>query len=553
MHRRPFQSSSDYTISRMEDQQLREAIDRLMKNDPSIIEVDFRSIAGLRSYQLLEGRTELFRELIQALRVNKTVKKVNIVLRFLDTLSIEEKMEFFQAIGSLPRLEHLRVGSSGWSGISLQLVSTAMLHAATHLQSLTLQTIHFRVSMEQASKNPTNTKDDEFIEFCHFLRTSMKKLKTFILDDVEESFDLNTLVESLTIMPSLQEISVKSFKFADLPRLTEKSLELLSASTTIKSISLKRLQLNELLPAYILSLEGNSILQTLNVEGNQLGRDCGAAIAYLLQFNSTIQELYLGCNLLPDESGREIANAVSSNTSLRVLSLHTNFLHVGSATAFAKVLGEKSCQLASLDLSRNSIQDDGATCLALALQTNTSLKALMLSETKLTKQSCNFFAMALADNQTLERLNLADNDIGDLGCAVLADVLKINKSMKSLNLYGIKTGSVGIIAMSRAMEENSSIFQLNLSGNEDEGKKCRPSLEKMITNNTNLKHLWLPEAASSSIITFFVKLNRIGRNQLLDELGNDQLWMKALLAVHDDVSALMFLIRANPAVVSFLR
>jgi Ran GTPase-activating protein (RanGAP) involved in mRNA processing and transport len=552
-HGQPSQICSEYTINRMEDQQLREVIDRLLKNDPELIEVDFRNIAGLRSYQYLEGRTELFRELIQALRVNRTVKKVNIVLRFLDTLSLEEKTELFQSIGSLPTLEHLRVGSSGLSGIALQLISTAILHAANHLQSLTLQSIHFRSSIQHTTKNRINTNDKEFMEFCQILRFSLKKLKTFMLEDVEESFDLDALMESLTAMPSLREISIKAFKFADSPRLTKKSLDLLSASPTIKTISLKRLQLHQLLPAFILSLEGNLVLQALNLEGNQMGRDCGAAIAYVIQFNSLIEELYLGCNLLPDESGREIAHALSNNNSLRVLSLHTNFLDVGTATTVANVLGNNSCQLESLDLSQNTIQDDGATCLALALQTNTTLKALILSETKLTQQSCNFFAAALALNRTLERLNLADNNIGNQGCVGLAEVLKINKSMRSLNLYGIKTGSVGIMAMSRAMEENSSLFQLNLSGNEDKGGKCCQALEKMVTHNTKLKHLWLPEAASSPLITFFIKLNRIGRDQLLDELGNDWLWMKALLAVHDDVSALLYLIRANPAVVSFLR
>lgn len=553
IRRASFQSNqiSEYTLSRMEDQQLREVIDRLKKNDPDLVEVDFRNIGGLRSYHF-EGRTELFRDLMLALRVNKTVKKVHVVLRFLDSLSIEEKKELFQAIGSLPTLEHLRVGSSGLSGLALQLISTALSNA-THLQSLTLQSIHFRASVQHATKNPTNTHDKEFVEFRHMLQSSSHNLKTFILEDIEETFDLDSLVESLTAMPSLEEISIKAFKFADSSRLTKKSLELLSTSSTIKSISLKRLHLHKLLPAFILSLEGNLVLQRLNLEGNQMGRDCGAAITYLIQFNATIQELYLGCNLLPDESGREIANALKCNTSLRTLSLHTNFLDVGSAMTFANVLGEKSCQLESLDLSQNSIQDDGATSLALALHSNASLKALMLSETKLTKQSCDFLATALAINRTLERLNLADNNIGNQGCAGLAEVLKINTSLKSLNLYGTKTGSVGIMAMSRAMEENSSIVQLNLSGNEDKGEKCCQALEKMVRNNTKLKHLWLPEASSSPNISFFIKLNRIGRDQLLDELGNEQLWMKALLEVQDDVSALLYLIRANPAVVSFLR
>ena len=85
---------------------------------------------------------------------------------FITSLSSWTFSFIFQAIGSLPSLEHLRVGSSGLSGTALQLVSTAISFAATHLQSLTLQSIHFRASIQHISKNPTNTRDDEFVEFC---------------------------------------------------------------------------------------------------------------------------------------------------------------------------------------------------------------------------------------------------------------------------------------------------------------------------------------------------------------------------------------------------
>ncbi|KAG7364686.1 leucine rich repeat LRR-containing protein [Nitzschia inconspicua] len=541
---------SEYTISKMEDQQLREVIDRLKKNDPDLTEVDFRNINGLRSYSS-EGRTELFGELMEALSVNHTVKKVSVVLRYLDTLSLKEQMELFGAIGSLPGLVHLRVGSSGLTGLAMQLISTG-LSQAKKLEWLNLQSINFRASTEHAIQGPTNTDDVEFVEFCRILRNELKELKTFILEDVEETFDLDALVESLIAMPSLEDISIKAFKFADFARLNQKSLRLLSSSTNLKSISLKRLHLHQLLPAFIMSLENNLVLECLNLEGNQMGRDCGRAFAYLIQFNSTLRELYLGCNLLPDEAGKEIANAVATNSKLLLLSLHTNFLGISSATAFANILGDQKCQLESLDLSQNSIQDEGGTSLALALHNNTKLKSLLLAETKVTKQTCDFFAMALAVNKTLERLSLADNILGDQGCVKLAEAIKINSSLKSLNLSWTKTASVGIMAMSRAMELNSSIVQLNLSRNKDKEGKCCQALETMVRHNTKLKHLWLPEAASSPNITFFIKLNRIGRDQLLHELANDKLWMKALLQVHDDVSSLMYLIRANPAVVAFL-
>jgi Ran GTPase-activating protein (RanGAP) involved in mRNA processing and transport len=534
----------------MEEIQLREVVDRLKLNDPDLTELDFRTINGIRS-QSPKGRDELFDKLIEALSSNTRVRKVNIVLRFLESLSLEQKQQLFQTVGALPALDHLRVGSSGLSGVALQLISRALSHTI-NLKSLELQSIHFRASMHHATNNAMNTEDDDFVEFCRVLK-SVQSLKSFALEDVEETFDLNALVTVLTELKGLQKVTMKSYKFPDAPRLSATSLHMLSSSTNIKSLELKRMRLHELLPAFILSLEENSALKHLNLEGNQMARECGAAIAYLLQFNTTLEELYVGCNLLPDESGREIANALSNNTSLKHLSLHTNFLDVDSATTLSNILmDDGGCHLEFLDLSQNSIKDEGGTSLALALNTNTTLKTLLLSETKVTKQTCNFLGTALAVNATLQRLNVADNKIDDDGCISLAEALKRNASLQSLNLYGSKISNVGVVAMARAMEENSSLVQLNLSGNECSGDLCREAMKSMIKDNMTLKHLWLPESASSPTITFFIKLNRIGREQLLAQLDNVKLWMQALLSAHDDVAAIHYLIRANPAVVSFL-
>ncbi|KAL3935020.1 MAG: hypothetical protein SGARI_003143, partial [Bacillariaceae sp.] len=281
--------TSDYTMSRMEEIQLREVVDRLQKNDPDLKELDFRSINGIRS-QSPEGRDELFQELIVALSGNTMVRKVNIVLRFLDSLYLAQKQQLFETIGSLPYLEHLRVGSSGLSGIALQLISRALSHN-TNLKSLELQSIHFRASVNHTTENPMNTHDDEFVEFCQVLG-SVQPLQSFVLEDVEETFDLDALVVVLTELKSLEKVSMKSYKFPDAPRLTVESLQKLSSSTSIKFLALKRMHLLDVLPAFILSLEENSALQHLNLEGNQMGRECGAAISYLLQCENKLEELY---------------------------------------------------------------------------------------------------------------------------------------------------------------------------------------------------------------------------------------------------------------------
>ncbi len=88
----------------MEDERLRNTIQRLRQNDPELVELDLRNIGGFRAYHL-EGGNELFQEQLEGLRLNTTIPRVNVVLRFLDSLSDDEKIQLFRAVGSLQMLE----------------------------------------------------------------------------------------------------------------------------------------------------------------------------------------------------------------------------------------------------------------------------------------------------------------------------------------------------------------------------------------------------------------------------------------------------------------
>jgi Ran GTPase-activating protein (RanGAP) involved in mRNA processing and transport len=540
--------TSEYTISRMEDERLRKTIERLRLNDPELVELDFRNIGGFRAYHL-EGGNELFQELLNGIRINTTIRKVNIVLRFLDTLSDEEKIQLFSAVGSLRMLESLRVGSSGLAGIAMKLVSEA-ISRATNLKVLKLHSIHFRKTVRYKSSKPTNVNDEEFIEFCQALG-SLHHLTSFTLDDVEETFDLNPVLEIVANLPALESLSFKSYDFSREARLSTESLALLSSSSTLKTLSLKRLHLTTLLPKFILDLESNDALQILDLDSNQMGRECGAAIAYLIRFNDTIRELHLGCNCLTDESGTVIASALANNTTLEVLSLQANYLMAATATAIGNLLGSDACYLESLDVSRNAIEDDGGASLAIGLRTNTRLKSLMISETRITRSTFDFLASSLALNLSLERLVIAGNKVDDRGILGLADALKVNDTLKSLNLYGNHIGNVGAVALARALQVNSTLEQLNLASNHVLTMTSCIALEEMMNKNMRLKHLWLPNTIPDSTIPNYINLNRVGRRTLLQEMDNAPLWCEAIVQIKDDLFGIFYLIRSNPAVVTY--
>jgi hypothetical protein len=532
---------------------LRDLIDRLRSNSFDLIELDFRGAGGSLGSDILEGGSGgLFRELLKALRRNNTVLSVNLIMRFLSGLSDPEKFQLFEAIGSLPNLLRLRVASSGFSGMPLEVVTTA-LRQAKGLMNLRLHSIHFRgkVMREQTGSNST---DQEFLDFLTTLQ-NLPCLESFALDDIETTFDLNTVVATVSRLSKLKELYLKSSAYMNHPGLTMDSLRSLCHSSTLKSLTLTRLDLAPLIPASLREWESNTVLTTLSLECNNLGYECGMSVAHFLRQNSTLTNLNLGYNRIPDDCGLEIANALMVNTTLQHLDLTANELGHASGVAFAHVLetsnGENnhSC-LEYLNLAQNQLGDQGCKVIAAALPTNTTLKALTLAESTISDAACVDIANALALNTNLIRLNLSDNKISDTGCQALARALESNTTLERLTLFGNKVGNIGVQALAGALQGgNSTLRQLNLAGNERIiGEKPYDALAAMLHENMTLEGLWVPPADDESKIKFYLKLNRVGRRDLLRNANQVRLWANAFSSCADDLNCLFYLLRANPAV-----
>jgi Ran GTPase-activating protein (RanGAP) involved in mRNA processing and transport len=317
-----------------------------------------------------------------------------------------------------------------------------------------------------------------------------------------------------------------------------------------------RLHLAPFLPERLLDLEDNQILETLNLEQNLMGPECGMALAYLLHTNQSLKEVYAGYNMIPDEYGVRIANSISNNKNIRLLDVSANDLGVESCRAFSNLLSGGraiSSSLENLNLAQNYLQDDGCLFLASALTTNTTLKSLTLAETRLKSHAvCAALATALTENATLERLNLPDNRVRDEGCILLAGALRVNTSLKALNLFANHIGDTGAVAMAQALQENSTLEQLNLASNHGMGHPSYKALETMLETNVVLQHLWMPTILPGSTIPMFLRINKLGRKRLLQEMDNAELWCDAIKACADDIHCLYYLVRTNPTVVSWL-
>lgn len=539
-------------------QRIEKLIERLKENDPTLTSLDLRNIDGSKSYAFLSG-SAVFTEFIEALQRNHTVTDVNLILRFLTNLSHVEKLALFEAVGGLPRLDHLRFGASGLAGPALQLVNAALKKAKGTIHALTLQSIHFKgkIHYKSASASAFNTKDPEYIEFLDILRTDHRQsLESFTLQDVEDSFDLDPLSQLLATFPNLKALTLQSHSQFN-QRLSQTSVERLFNSTSLRELALKRLRLVLVLPELLVSLEDNKTLESLSLEQNGINQEGGMAVAYLLGTNRTLKEISLAHNSIPDDCGSAIAGAVSRNTVLTKLDLSSNDLDLYTCRRFAHMLVGNESALEDLALGQNALRDEGVAMIAGGLGHNRTLKSLNLAESQITEASCAVLAATLHTNETLQRLNLADNKVRDPGCVALASALKENHTLTSLNLFGNQLKDDGVLALNETLKVNNSLDRVNLGNNPDLSPITYKALQDtLMVTNTSLEHLWLPVTIHivmpDSCIPSYLFLNKLGRRQLLEELDNAELWADAMKAASDDIHCLYYLVRANPTVVSWL-
>jgi Ran GTPase-activating protein (RanGAP) involved in mRNA processing and transport len=122
--------------------------------------------------------------------------------------------------------------------------------------------------------------------------------------------------------------------------------------------------------------------------------------------------------------------------------------------------------LKRLNLSDNSIGNEGATILADGLMHLHSLKTLDVAGNSIGHDGISVLAPALASLQSLEVLNLARNLIGDDELQALVEGMSNHCSISKLNLsYNRSITSLGVVSLSALLRSDScSLSDLSLYG-----------------------------------------------------------------------------------------
>jgi len=135
-------------------------------------------------------------------------------------------------------------------------------------------------------------------------------------------------------------------------------------------------------------------------------------IASMLQVNATLQELTLRQHRMRCSGASILADAILSNSTLRSLDLACNEISVEGAEALARVVVAVDCHVESLLLGANRVANDGAAAIGAALEFTNCLRELDLSNNRISDEGLSGIAMGLAVNSSLAKLKLWGNLFG---------------------------------------------------------------------------------------------------------------------------------------------
>ncbi|CAJ1967644.1 unnamed protein product [Cylindrotheca closterium] len=495
-------------------------------------------------------------DLVSALQQNTSIENCSVILRVLNPEQIqwEQQVEFLQAIASLASLKEFRFAttSSGFTDSALRLL-TVVLNGCSRLEKLTLQTIQ---PNHDGLTSEVFTNGAGLLSEFRGTLSKQASLETLSLDGIDERFDLGGVMEVLQSLPSIRHVYLKAQAVTNRYDRDTMKCFLQSRAAGASTLSLKRFLMPDILSPYFSLLATNSTLLDLCLEQVGVnGEGCGT-LAQSLSQNSTLERLSLAYNGLSDVAGCILFSSLKSNAGLTDLNIAGNFLSTDSCQALADLLGDPSSLsvLANLNLAQNIlIRDDGACIIASALASDKRIRHLNLSEMRLSKITSAILETNLASNHTLQRLNFSKNSLGESGAAHMANLLRDNRTLLHLNLSDTKIGPKGSEALAKTLtEDNDTLISLNLGGN---SMILYPRyLEAMILSNCTLQHLWLAShlLENDSPIPAFLKLNKFGRSRMLQERNNSLLWKSALVEFASDLGVSYYLLRMNPAIISWI-
>jgi Ran GTPase-activating protein (RanGAP) involved in mRNA processing and transport len=482
--------------------------------------IDFGLGSASESFENLLARTKTLRHLRVDLAKQEPLEEAettaiiasgfskNATLREIELVDWVEtsRISVLIALRNHPVLEKLQV--EGFS--SLVAIDAFLRGKNSQLKKLIIerfkgsitgeQVVGFESFMQEMGLNTTILK--MAITGVHLDRDSIQQLKAMLCR--------NTVLQHLDI----SEDDLGSAGFAEIASA-------LYQNTFIKDLDVTDNGLDDLVAANALRelLRQNKTITTLNISSNTFGSNVAAVscIAHGFSDNTTLQELDLSSCELDDQGISILAESLGQQKrSLLSLYLSVNEITCSGLRALVSNATAALSTVTHLNLSHNSVLDEGASFLAetLRLETLSSLKYLQLVDCDISDDGLVALMSALEENETLERLDMKENSFSAQGYLALASSLPNIKGLRRFNFSWTASNPSVVSAMLEGFRENSSLHEVNIEGFEN-GK-------------------WLQEL---SFLLYRNKFSRLFQDSNTDDRASLGLWSRALgsVAMRPDV------------------
>jgi len=312
---------------------------------------------------------------------------------------------------------------------------------------------------------------------------------------LQHKLDLNKQPLELKRAYYAVQVNDPTFRVAEFPWIPNMSLgahflaPVLRTNTVLALLNLSNARIGDS-GAHAMAgvLKVNKTLMRLELANNDITSDGGSGIAAALALNNTLAELNLANNAICDRAGAEFATVLLTNGAITFLNLELNdipakmmneidglvvvnqqpkglkailpaieadsdrvtlvdfsqfdgqkYHNDASARVLCRAL-EVNRHVTSVDLSFNSIGDEGAEAFARLFEVNGVLEIVNLSECAIGDRGGVAIAMALERNSTLTELDLEANCIGPVTGQAFLNTLRINNFLSSLNVDRTRIG-----------------------------------------------------------------------------------------------------------------
>ncbi|XP_078257239.1 leucine-rich repeat-containing protein 45 [Rhinoraja longicauda] len=207
-------------------------------------------------------------------------------------------------------------------------------------------------------------------------------------------------------------------------------------------------QLNE-------TCDGN-VKKRLDLSTQSLSVDTCAVLGKVLMNDIVFTEIMLCDCMMNEEGARHLLCGLSANTVIQTLDLKGNNLRAAAAEALGKLLRQnKSLKRLILEWNAIGMWEEGFGNFCEGVKATKHLKHVDLRNNQINHQGAGELALALRHNDTLEELDLRWNNVGLIGGRALLSALQQNKSLVRLELAGNNIPSDVLKAIEQAIDHTS--------------------------------------------------------------------------------------------------